>query len=739
MQMIEPSLNSSTIYFWNEKVQTALHEHKYSVVIEIYESLINSNPSKISYYCYLGLAYLLNHQEDLAQLTWLSLTSNNQSEKEIISLLTNILDNEATRQSTLKNRELSWVIRQHVKNIDPNNLNNLLKSIIDSILIDQFNPQDNSDLELINLLLRNKCEINYNLIESVANNISGYTGSIILELLFLLSEQIDDLDLRWSFLMKSASNTGKHNLDFAIKVSELCLSFYREHPKTWIAISYFNSKANKNDESVKAAEKGFLKSKSAGWKAVSVYTLIRQLMLSGNWIELQEYIESYKISLKDLCDHGLSPEDNGAIEALITTPCLLQYYQDNPSENRLIQNKIAELYQEKINALSLFKSEEKKFESDPNIKLEGFNKLRIGFIAHTLKSHSVGWLFRWICKYIDLDKFEVTLFLISQNKEDFFVKSWFSSEKFNTLFLEENYLEIVKSIKFKNIQILVDLDSLTLQETCKVLACKPAPVQITWLGFDATGIPSVDYYFADPFVLPCDAQTYYQEKIYRLPHTYIAVDGFEVATPTISKEDLEIPTNSVVFFTAQTGFKRNPDFIRQQLKIIREVPHSYLLVKGAGNSQKIKDLFNSLALETGISKRQLRFLNLDNNEFNHRANLTIADVVLDTYPYNGATTTLEALWVGLPVVTRVGQQFSSRNGYAFLNQVDITEGIATTDDEYVQWGIRFGTDENLRQRIYCKLLASHQYSPLWNAKKFTNDLEYAFVDIWEKHLASINI
>jgi predicted O-linked N-acetylglucosamine transferase (SPINDLY family) len=118
----------------------------------------------------------------------------------------------------------------------------------------------------------------------------------------------------------------------------------------------------------------------------------------------------------------------------------------------------------------------------------------------------------------------------------------------------------------------------------------------------------------------------------------------------------------------------------------------------------------------------------------HRANLGIADVVLDTYPYNGATTTLEVLWMGIPLVTRVGEQFAARNSYTMMMNAGITEGIAWTDEEYVEWGIRLGKDAALRQQISWQLRQSRQTSALWNARQFTREMENAYEQMWQRYL-----
>ena len=250
------------------------------------------------------------------------------------------------------------------------------------------------------------------------------------------------------------------------------------------------------------------------------------------------------------------------------------------------------------------------------------------------------------------------------------------------------------------------------------------------------GLPAIDYFIADPYVLPENAQDYYQEKIWRLPQTYIAVDGFEIGVPTLRRADLDIPLNTVIYLSAQTSVKRHPNTARLQLKILKEVPNSYLLIKGIDDQAAIQTLFTELAEEERVDPKRLRFLGGVASALIHRANLGIADVILDTYPYNGATTTLEALWVGVPLVTRVGQQFAARNSYAFLTNAGIREGIAWTDEDYIKWGVRLGKDEELRQQVTHKLKVSRQTSALWNAQQFTREMENAYQQMWQIYMES---
>jgi predicted O-linked N-acetylglucosamine transferase (SPINDLY family) len=290
---------------------------------------------------------------------------------------------------------------------------------------------------------------------------------------------------------------------------------------------------------------------------------------------------------------------------------------------------------------------------------------------------------------------------------------------------------MVKQIQADKIDILVDLDSFTYDFTCQVMALKPAPIQVTWLGFDASGIPNIDYFIADNYVLPDDADQYYSEKIWRLPYCYLGIDGFEIGVPTLRREDLNIPQDAIIFANYQNALKRHPRILHQQMKILKAVPNSYLLVKGTGKADEIEKLFEEIAQKEDIALDRLRFLEPCATEMEHRSNLNIVDVMLDTYPYNGATTTLETLWMEIPLVTRVGEQFAARNSYTFMINAGITEGIAWTDEEYIEWGIKLGTDENLRKEISWKLRQSKKTSPLWNGKQFAHDMENSYRQMWE--------
>ncbi len=321
--------------------------------------------------------------------------------------------------------------------------------------------------------------------------------------------------------------------------------------------------------------------------------------------------------------------------------------------------------------------------------------LRIGYIGTTFRTHSVGFLCRWLIHHHNPDLYEVNIYSVITN-EDEITNQWFKPPKVKQFYDSKGDLDqLASKIMADEIDILVDLDSLTSALTASVLLQKPAPIQITWLGLDASGLSTIDYYVADPYVLTSDAEKYYREKIWRLPHTYLGIDGFEIGIPSLRREDLGIDPNSIIFMNLQHSKKLNPDLMRSQIKIVKAIPNSYLMIKKTYDHKALSNFIFEIAKSESLSREKIVFIPSETLNITHRANIQIADVVLDTYPYNGATTTLETLWMEIPLVTRVGEQFAARNSYTFMINAGITEGIAWSDTEYIEWGIKLGTDDSL--------------------------------------------
>jgi predicted O-linked N-acetylglucosamine transferase (SPINDLY family) len=457
-------------------------------------------------------------------------------------------------------------------------------------------------------------------------------------------------------------------------------------------------------------------------KIFANYLLLHVLLQGGTkWEDILDVANQQSALIKSLIAENPQNLSHKEANRLFSAGFHLSYIADSPQIHRTLQNELVKICHDNLGYS----------QSPVNVQKEN-RPLRIGYISHCFEKHSVGWLCRWIFKHHDHDQFQIYTYSFLDKPNSFdSVKTFIAgcSDKFYSFGYDA--AEIAETIRQDQIDILVDLDSITSDVCCEVMSMKPAPIQVTWLGLDASGLPAIDYFIADSYVLPDNAQEYYAEKIWRLPNTYIAVDGFEVLFPTLQRDQLNIPADAVIYFSSQGGCKRHPDTVHLQMQILKAVPNSYFLIKGDADQEEIQLFFRQIAEQVGVSSDRLRFLPMSPTEAEHRANIDIADVVLDTYPYNGATTTMETLWMCIPMVTKVGQQFAARNSYTMMMNAGVSEGIAWNDQEYIDWGIRLGTDEKLRKQVFWKLKESRKTAPLWNAKQFTRDMEKAYKQMWE--------
>jgi predicted O-linked N-acetylglucosamine transferase (SPINDLY family) len=715
-----------------ENDQSLWDQGHYPQFIQSIEEVIQSAPNELANYWYLGLAYLFQGEEEAAQLVWLSAIAEQGSEdsEDVVQNLVQTLSSEAEQLVGRQQIKEAWVVRQHIREFKPQDLSNLTQLISLSIQLEEFTAEFLDELNVIQLLQTEADVIESSVLIPILEQVLQFPVQQTLDFTEACLPHIPNRE-HWAEMITTAAATfafERRLTLFAIALVKLCL---QHEPNNIVALSYLPRFYNDNRnyaEAVEAARAFYQCCTTPETLFVASCVLFHAVATTGDWNEIPIVSKKVKELIFELIQSKSTQLSLHTIRFLIVNSGFFFYLEDT-YENRQFQNQASQLFLENIKA-----NTPKIDKAKPIIVKQHKKRLKIGYIASTLRDHSVGWLSRWLFQHHDREAFEVFAYLIQQRPENKFFNTWFANQVDQVKFLTNDIGASARDIRNDELNILVDLDSVTLDQTCTVLALKPAPIQVTWLGYDASGLATMDYFIADPYVLPDDAQKYYQEKIWRLPHTYIAVDGFEVGIPNIKRSDLALPENAVVYWSSQAGFKRNPRTINLQMQILKEVPNSYFLIKGAGNQDIIHELFKDIAESAGISPNRLRFLPISPDEYTHRANIQLADIVLDTYPYNGATTTLETLWAGVPLVTRVGQQFAARNSYAFLMNAGVTEGIAWTDEEYVEWGIRLGSDEALRQKVAGKLRQSRHTSPLWNAKQFTREMENAYRSMWALHL-----
>ena len=725
---------------WKEAAYEDLLKQDYLAVANYYEEALEIEPDNYDYYWHLGLAYLLQEQEEEAQSTWLfAMTQEIEEADELIQELINILSTEAQRQESLGDYQKSWLIRGHLREIAPNLINNLLELIQLEINLKFFTPEKLNDWQVVELLQQSpKNSVNPDLLLQVLKQVLEFTVAEIVafakaSLAHISSETFIEAVVPIALRMANQ----ERKVFFAIEIIRLCLELQPNNLSLLNEQIYLYSRIQNYQQVLEIAYLFYENCKNLPTKLFGNYHILYTLIISGNWQKIELIVQRHRELLKEIIDRQTDEIESIVKASLVTITLPWLYLQDNLAENRWFQNQISLLFYKNFSSQIPVSAHQSNFNLDhSSYSIKQNKKLKIGYIAHTFRKHSVGWLARWLVHYHNREKFQPIIYLGSES-EDEITQIWYKDKVDLVRNFQRSPHPIAQQIREDEIDILVDLDSVTRNITCLVMALKPAPVQVTWLGFDASGLPTIDYFIADPYVLPENAQAHYTEKLWRLPNTYLAVDGFEIGIPTLRRDDLGIPDDAVIYLSSHAGCKRHPATIRLQMRIIKEVANSYLLIKGIGDEKSVKQLFSQIAAEEEVDLERLKFLPKDPNEYMHRANLQIADIALDTYPYNGATTTLEILWMGIPLVTRVGEQFAARNSYTFLRNVGVEEGIAWTDEEYLDWGIRLGRDKALREEVAWKLKKSKQTAPLWNGKQFALEMEQAYQQMWSNYINSL--
>jgi predicted O-linked N-acetylglucosamine transferase (SPINDLY family)/SAM-dependent methyltransferase len=297
---------------------------------------------------------------------------------------------------------------------------------------------------------------------------------------------------------------------------------------------------------------------------------------------------------------------------------------------------------------------------------------------------------------------------------------------------------LARQIRDDGIDILIDLSGHTVHNRLSLFAWKPAPVQVSWLGYFATtGLAAMDYLIADPWTLPESEEANFTEKIWRLPETRLCFTAPDV---DIDISPLPARTNGhITFGCFQNPNKINDAVVELWARVLKAVPGSSLLFKtkqldNAEVRQRTKDRFAA----NGIEADCLMF-----EGFSPRVDYLAAyrrvDIVLDTFPFPGGTTTVESMWMGVPVLTRAGTSFLARQGLGLLMNAGLTDWIAADDDDFVARAVSHAGDlprlaalrEGLRQQVV--------NSPIFDAPRFAGHFEAALRGMWrtwcsQKHL-----
>ena len=343
-------------------------------------------------------------------------------------------------------------------------------------------------------------------------------------------------------------------------------------------------------------------------------------------------------------------------------------------------------------------------------------KTRIGFLSSDIiEGHSITYFLKTVLLNYDKNKFEVIL-ILNNSKEDK------STENFRNLVDETinisklSNVDAVNQVRELKLNIIVDLMGYTSTQRIELFKNRMAKTQVIWMGYcNTTGLENMDYIISDPNLIHKDEEKFYSEKVIYLPNIWNTHCGFDFER----KENPPPFVNNKYFtFGSFNNFdKINPEVVSTWSKILKKVNNSKLLLKTSSKRLATKRLEELFKKEDVLES--VKFIDRAEKFNDHLDNYNFIDIALDTFPYNGVTTSFEAIWMGVPVLTMSGYNFNSRCGESINKNLNMEQLIAKDEDDYIQKIVNLtnNTDEyiNLRKSVF--LDASK--SPLFNTEDYS--------------------
>jgi len=357
-------------------------------------------------------------------------------------------------------------------------------------------------------------------------------------------------------------------------------------------------------------------------------------------------------------------------------------------------------------------------------------KLKIGCVSADFGDHPGGYFSLSTLKELQKKNFELIAYETSNRKDEF-------SPYFKPLFSKWHLIEkkkdneVVEQIIKDGIHILIDLQGHSAKNRLPIFIYKPAPVQVSWLGQASTGIPEIDYLIGSPHITPKEEENHFIEKIWRLPEITVCFTppDFEVQITSLPA----VNNNFITFGSFNKLSKMNDEVIALWSKILLSIPNSKLLIKSANldHQQIIESTFERFN-KCKIEKKRLI---LQGKLPTRKEVLEVynkIDIALDPFPFQGNTTTCEAVWMGVPVITLKGNRYIFHFGESINANLNMHDWIAEDSKEYVSKAIKFSSDINQLSKIRMNLRKIALQSPVFDAQRFSDHFSKMLWNMWKK-------
>jgi len=358
-------------------------------------------------------------------------------------------------------------------------------------------------------------------------------------------------------------------------------------------------------------------------------------------------------------------------------------------------------------------------------------KISIGYFSADFTHHAVAILTAELFELHNKDQFEIIAFSFGPDDKSPMRKRLMNS--FNR-FIDVSKisdLEVARLSREFRVDIAVDLGGYTGGSRTNIFSYKAAPIQVSYIGYLSTmGTSYIDYILADKTIIPEGSQKFYDEKVVYLPSYQVNDRKRIISEKVFTKQELGLPENKFVFCCFNNNYKVLPETFHSWVKILKAVDDSVLYLYAA-NRWVEENLRKQIEIR-GVSSSRLVFGgNLPAEEY--LARYRACDLFLDTFPYNAGTTGSDALWAGLPVLTRTGQSFASRVAASLLNAIGLTELVTDSQQDYEALAIELATNPKKLQDIKLRLANNRLTAPLFNTPLFTKNLEAAYVRMYERY------
>ena len=375
--------------------------------------------------------------------------------------------------------------------------------------------------------------------------------------------------------------------------------------------------------------------------------------------------------------------------------------------------------------------------SRPPLKRRAGNRLRIGYYSADYQDHATAYLMAELFERHDRGRFElVGISYGPDNRDEMRIRLSAAFDHFVDVRTKTDS-EVAALSRDLGIDIAVDLKGFTEEARTGIFSRRAAPIQVNYLGYPGTmGAPYIDYIVADPILIAPESRRHYAEKIVYLPNSYQVNDRKRrISDMEFTRAELGLPPTGFVFCCFNNNFKITPYTFNGWMRILKQVEGSVLWL--LEDNETAANNLRREAEARGVEPARLVFarrMPLPEHLARHRA----ADLFIDTLPYNAHTTASDALWAGLPVLTRIGESFAGRVAASLLNAVGLPELITATQERYEAMAVELAGNATRLAELKEKLSRNRLTTPLFDTEQFTKHLEDAYTQMYQRYQAGLS-